>query len=126
MLAQKHLQKLLNKKKFKSPIKVNCADSVDNKSFQAAAMNETVKSPAISSENSQTVIYSSEVHSQDNDISNRIVNPLISEQQKDLKTASPDKLYSSANDQNVQNCQRNLFNETLNQTELKNTEEKSK
>lgn len=88
-------------------------------------MNETVKNPAISSENSQTVIYSSEVHSQDNDISNRIVNPPISEQQKDLKTASPDKLYSSLNDQNVQNCQRNLFNVTLNQTELKNTEEKS-
>lgn len=88
-------------------------------------MNETVKSPAISSENSQTVIYSSEVHSQDNDISNRIVIPTISEQQKDLKIASPDKLYSSLNDQNVQNCKRNLFNETLNQTELKDTASKT-
>lgn len=124
LLAQKRLQKLLNKKKFKSPIK---ADSADNKNFQAAAVNETVKSPGVSSENSRTNICSTEIHSQDNIISNRIVNPSLSEAQKHFKISSPDKFYSS--DQNVQNCKKNLFNETLNQTELKDTasetEEKS-
>lgn len=125
MLAQKHFQKLLNKKKFKSPLKLNSTDSVDNKNFQAAAVNETVKSPAISAENSQTSICSSEVHSQGSVTSNRILNSSRSEDQRDLKIASPGKLCSSLNDQNAQNCKRNLFNQTESKDTASKTEEKS-
>ena len=52
MIAQKHFQKLLGKKKHKSPVKPSYNESVDNKAYQTIVDN-IVKDPLISCKNSQ-------------------------------------------------------------------------